>query len=284
MESSAERIHSTTNSFNLMRQQQSQSQSQQQQYTSYPTTSTPIQLVKPAISPKPGTLDRDRKFNNSSPSYSTISEGSVGYQSSSHYQLPTTPTPPPPPRSFQQSVSHQQPLPPPPPSFKPQNGTSQLQSEYGQSHSTSSQHEDLYARPRHPDQYYSASSAASTPPATPKKTIMRPSEFYSEAQSKLSSSGGGGGSSTFVPPKGGFQVMPSGFGKTFGKDASSSYQDDFSHYDSGPIQSEQVFESRGADGSVSLQRIFRQEQSSSSSSRVVSSRKVFQQQQQETSK
>jgi len=77
--------------------------------------------------------------------------------------------------------------------------------------------------------------------------------------------------------------MPSSFGKTFGKDASASVQEDYSHYDSGPVQSEQVFESRGADGSVSLQRIFRQEQSSSTS-RVVSSRKVFQQHQQETSK
>lgn len=261
MDASAERIHSATTSFNIMRQQQNQ-----QQYANYPNTSTP---VKPAISPKPGsTLDRDRKFNNSSPSYSTISEGSVGYQSSSHYQPQPTPTPPPPLRSFQQAVSQ------PPSTFKPQNGTSH----YAQPH----QHqqppppqEDLYARPRHPDQYYSASSAASTPaPTTPKKSFMKPSEFYSEVQAK-----------PFVPPKGAHQVLPSTFGKTFGKDASSAYQEDYSHYDSGPLQSEQVFETRGPDGSVSLQRIFKQEQQSSSSSRVTSSsRRVFQQQQESSSK
>lgn len=265
LESSAERIHSATNSFNIMRQQQSQSHLT----PSFPNpqaTSTP---VKPAISPKPGTIDRDRKFNNSSPSYSTISESSGGYQS--YHQQPT---PPPPPRNFQQAVVQ-------PPlqssTFKPQNGTSRQQSTFLLSQQTPppQPQEDLYARPRHPDQYYSVSSPASTPtPTTPKKPFMKPSEFYAEAQSSKPVS-----SSTFItPPKGGQQVMPSTFGKTFGKDSASSggdYSEEYSHYDSGPLSSEQVFETRGPDGSVSLQRIFKQEQSSSSS-RVSSSRRVFQ--------
>lgn len=246
LESSAERIHSATNSFNLMRQQQqSQSQSQQSSFTSgFPAaTSTP---VKPAISPKPGQLERDRKFNNASPAYSSISESS-GYQ---HQQ----PTPPPPPRNFQQMVAH-----PPATSstFRPQNGSGS---------------EDLYSRPRHPEQYYSASSGST--PSTPKKCFLqKPSEFYSEVQKP----------STFAPPKGGLQVMPSTFGRTFGV-AQAGKEGDFSeessHYDSGPIQSEQVIETRNPDGSISLQRVYRQEQSSSSSQRVTSSRRFFQQEEQ----
>jgi len=136
-------------------------------------------------------------------------------------------------------------------------------------------HEDLYARPRHPDQYYSASSAASTPassvPTTPKKTFMKPSEFYAGGSPQVTSP------TTVTPPKGGFQVMPAGFGKTFGKD--SDYSEEYSHYDSGPLQSEQMYETRNPDGSVSLQRIFKQEQSASSS-RITSSRRVFQHQEQ----
>ncbi|XP_021951847.1 talin-1 isoform X2 [Folsomia candida] len=262
LESSAERIQSATTSFNLMRQQQQP----QSSFGSYPTTSTPL---KPAISPKPGTIDRDRKFNNSSPSYSTISESSIGggYQSFQQQQQ----TPPPPPRNFQQAVSIH-----PPSTFKPQNGTSQQQSTFTTSLNQPPT-EDLYARPRHPDQYYSVSTP---PPTTPKSTFMKkPSEFYADAQQPKPLIA----PTPFVPPKGGTQVMPATFGKTFGKESSGDFSEEFSHYDSGPLQSEQVFETRGADGSVSLQRIFKQEQSSSSSSRVTSSRRVFQQQQENNS-
>jgi len=267
LESSAERITSAANSFSIMRHQQ------QQQQANYPTTSTPL---RPAVSPKPtaaAIAERDRKFNNSSPSYSTVSnDSSVGYNyPSSQYQQPT---PPPPQRSFKPV--------PPPSALKPQtssNGTTSGQFPPPPP-PPAHQEEDLYARPRHPDQYYSASSAASTPtPTTPKKTFMKPSEFYSEAQRSPSALSAQQQAPGFTPPKGGFQVLPSSFGKTFGKvqEGGSSVQEEYSHYDSGPVRSEQVFETRGADGSISLRRIFTQQQSSSSQSVVSSSRKVFQQ-------
>lgn len=272
LESSAERISSAANSFSIMRQQQLQQ-------SNYPTTSTPL---KPAVSPKPtpsALAERDRKLNNSSPSYSTVSnDSSISYNYTSQYQQSAPVPPPPPQRSYQSGSQHS--------TFRPpgSNGTS---GQYPPPPPTSQQEEDLYARPRHPDQYYTASSAASTPaPATPKKTFMKPSEFYSEAQRSPS-----GISTTiqvptgqqpgFTPPKGGFQVLPTGFGKSFGKvqqEGGSTYQEEYSQYDTGPLRSEQVFETRGADGSISLRRIFTQQQQSSSSSSVVSSsRKVFQQ-------
>lgn len=251
-----------------------QQQLQQSNYSTSP--------LKPVVSPKPtaaAIADRDRKLNNSSPSYSTVSnDSSVGYNYPSQYQQ-TAPTPPPPQRSFQ-PVTQQS-------SFRRGN-TNGTTGQYPPPPPPVSQHdEDLYARPRHPDQYYTASSATPTPtPSTPKSTFRKPSEFYSEAQRSPS-----GISSTvqlqssqppgFTPPKGGFQVLPTGFGKTFGKvhqEGGSSYQEEFSQFDSGPVSSEQVFETRGADGSISLRRIFTQQQQSSSTSSVVSSsRKVFQQ-------
>jgi len=277
LESSAERIASAANSFSIMRQQQLH----QQQQSSYPTTSTPL---KPAVSPKPtaaAIAERDRKMNNSSPSYSTVSnDSSISYNYPSQYQQ-SIPTPPPPQRSFQHST------------FKPQvsstNGTS---GQYAPPPPPVHHDEDLYARPRHPDQYYTASSATSTPaPTTPKKTFMKPSEFYAEAQRNPSGSGltqsiqqqhqPTSSTSGFTPPKGGYQVLPSSFGKTFGKtrqEGGSTLEEQYSHYDSGPVSSEQVFETRGADGSISLRRIFTQQQSSSSSSSVVASSKNFFQQ------
>ena len=83
LESSAERINSATNSFNLMRLQPTNSQNKQ-----LPAPPPPI---KPAVSPKPGSLDR--KLNNSSP-YSTMS-------SESSATLGGGPPPPPPTRAFQ---------------------------------------------------------------------------------------------------------------------------------------------------------------------------------------
>lgn len=241
---------------------------QQLHQSNYPQTSTPL---KPAVSPKPtvaAIADRDRKLNNSSPSYSTVSnDSSVSYNYASQYQQ-SIPTPPPPQRNFQSTTQTS--------TFRSgnSNGTGQ--------YPPPPQEEDLYSRPRHPDQYYTASSASTPAPTTPKKTFMKPSEFYSEAQRSPSglSSVSQGGQSSFNPPKGGFQVLPTGFGKTFGKvhqEGGSSFQEEYSQYDTGPVRSEQVFETRGADGSISLRRIFTQQQSSSTSSVVSSSRKVFQQ-------
>jgi len=259
MESSAERINSAANTFNIMRQhtaslakaqpplpqqhfhhpQYISGQSQPSPTSSavpntnnvaghatYSSTSSPM---KPGIAPKP--TDYDRKLNNASPAYSQISNesSSVGGSFIGQQQ------PAPPARSFQ--------------SFKaPVFGGS-----------NSGPQEDLYSRPRAPEQYYSASSASSTPaPSTPPaRSFMKPSEF--------------------VPPKGGKQVLPSLFsGGGFKRDG-SNVQEDFSQYDSGPLRSEQVFEERGADGSISIKRIISEEQkTSSSSSRIMSSRNVFQ--------
>ena len=246
-----------------MRQQQQQQQQQQQSvhYSQpYPATSTP---VKPSVSPKPGSYaDQDRRYNNASPaSYSTISnESSISYHQPHHVI-----TPPPPPRT---SSTFSQ----------------QHQSNFAANRSQFEPQEDLYARPREPNQYYTASSAGSTASTTStvKKQFMKPSEFYSEPKSSP------------APPKGGISVLPTGtnsFGKPYkmaqplqqqhhvqrssGDDRQSEdYQEEYSHYDSGPISSEEVYETTTADGGVSLKRIFTKQQTSTTKNVVSSTRKV----------
>ena len=239
-------------------------QQQQQQHLHYsqPYTSTP---VKPSVSPKPGSLiDQERKFNNASPaSYSTISnESSIIYQQP--HQVITPPPPPPPARSYSTfaATANRANFPDP--------------------------QEDLYARPREPNQYYTASSAGSQSTATTssstKKQFMKPSEFYADKVLPQ------------PPPavKGGVSVLPTGnnsFGKPFkmaqplqqqhhiqrtsGDDRQSEdYQEEYSHYDSGPISSEEVYETATSDGGVSLKRIFTKQQTSTTKNVVSSTRKV----------
>ena len=238
-----------------MRQQQQQ---QSVHYSQpYPSTSTPM---KPSVSPKPGSYaDQERKYNNASPaSYSTISnESSIGY-----HQPHQVNTPPPPPRTSS--------------TFQQQHST------FAANRSQFEPQEDLYARPREPNQYYTASSAGSTASTTAtKKQFMKPSEFYSDKVPQ-------------TPPKGGVSVLPTGtnsFGKPFkmaqplqqqhhiqrssGDDRQSEdYQEEYSHYDSGPISSEEVYETATADGGVSLKRIFTKQQTSTTRNVVSSTRKV----------
>jgi hypothetical protein len=72
------------------------------------------------------------------------------------------------------------------------------------------------------------------------------------------------------------------FGQEDAQSGSSFSQEYSQQWDTGPVRNEQVIETTGPDGSISLKRIF-QEQQSSSTSKVTSTRKIFQQKQENTS-
>lgn len=256
LESSADRIHSAAAPFHAMRQQQ-----QPPAVPPLPQkyASAPIPPAKPALSPKPASLDR--KLNNSSP-LSTISNDS----SLSGTFRKNEPPPPPPSRSFQPS-----------------------------SYSNNKQESDYYAKSRqqHPSSdhqlYSTASSATSTPTV---KTFMKPSEFLSSTPGPKPFVPGPTSTSTPIsrqppePPEkpahlgGGGQVTKYSRGDS---QSGSSFAQEYSQeWDSGPIKNEQVIETVNPDGSISLKRIF-QEQQTSSTSKVTSTRKIFQQKQQENS-
>jgi hypothetical protein len=254
LESSAERISSATNSFNIMRQQQVPPPPPPHQSLPPPPPPhtihgyAPVVPVKPAVSPKPGTKEHERKMNNGSP-YSTMSNDSS--ITSAHGP------PAPPSRSFH-----------PAPTFNA-NASTTLNGNRQQTVSQLS--EDLYSRTRQQGQDYSsaASSTVSTP--TIQKTFMKPSDFLPNPK---------------PTPLAGQGPSPlSSFQRNLAREDSqstSSYSQECAQWDSGPIQSEQVFQTTTPDGSISLKRIFQQQQTSSTS-KVTSTRKVFQQRQQQQS-
>jgi len=133
--------------------------------------------------------------------------------------------------------------------------------------------EETFARSRESDHTSS--------PAPPKMSFMKPSEFYSNK------------SSSAVLKRNQLSSSPSSFGKpikssqpfqeehhvtrSMGNDRHhEDYREEYSHYDSGPVSSEEVYETATSDGLLSLKKVITQKQSSTTRNVVSSSKKIIQ--------
>jgi len=132
-------------------------------------------------------------------------------------------------------------------------------------------HEDIYDRSRE--------SGQNASPVPSKISFMKPSEFYSDKPSSALLTKNVYSKSSF-----GKQIGPGQPLQEQRRVATSSgdnqqqedYREEYSHYDSGPVSSEEVYETANLEGLVSLKKVITQKQSSTTRNVVSSSRRVIQ--------